>query len=231
MRRYHDLTRLDPGAHGPGVLTTNYGQARAALQEVAGRTKEPAPRTLLDRLTRNLDIALADMRIGLAPAGSAELDAARREYRALVHRDRFNGICLPNMLAWGRWNGPDGQSPYDDARIRQDVVDTYASPALGFGDPGFLVLERAGDPVPFDVEAQDVDFAGHTVHWTATAPDGVVLEPSSGTLKVRGTRGATARVAGRATADAAAGSHPVTLEFRLADGTRLVPSRVETDIR
>lgn len=65
----------------------------------------------------------------------------------------------------------------------------------------------------------------------ATAPDGVVLEPSSGTLKVRGTRGATARVAVRATADAAAGSHPVALEFRLADGTRLVPSRVETDIR
>ncbi|MEV0785729.1 DUF4838 domain-containing protein [Streptomyces sp. NPDC050423] len=230
-RRYYDLTGLDPDTHGPGVLTANYGQARAALQEAAGRTEEPAPRTLLDRLIRNVDIALADMRIGLAPAGSTELDAARREYRALVHRNRFNGICLPNMQAWWRWNGPDGQAPYDDARIRQDVVDTYASPAAGFGDPGFLVLERDGDPVALDVEAQDVDFAGHTVHWTATAPDGVVLEPSEGTLKVRGTRGAAARVAVRATADAAAGAHPVTLEFRLADGTRLVPSRVEADIR
>ncbi|WP_371631241.1 DUF4838 domain-containing protein [Streptomyces sp. NBC_00341] len=231
MGRYYQLTALDPDTHGPGVLTANYGQARAALQEAAGRTKDPAPRTLLDRLTRNLDIALADMRIGLAPAGSAELDAARREYRALVHRNRFNGVCLPNMQAWGRWNGPDGQSPYDDARIRQDVVDTYASAAAGFGDPGFLVLTRGGDPVPLDVEAQDVDFAGHTVQWTATAPDGVVLEPSSGTLRVRGTRGATARVAVSATADAAAGAHRVTLEFRLADGTRLVPSPVETEIR
>lgn len=231
MGRYYELTALDPDTHGPGVLTTNYGQARAALQEAAGRAEGPAPRTLLDRLTRNLDIALADMRIGLAPAGSAELDAARREYRALVHRNRFNGVCLPNMQARGRWNGPGSQSPYDDARIRQDVVDTYASPAAGFGDPGFLVLERGGAPVPLDVEAQDVDFAGHTVHWTATAPDGVVLAPSSGTLKVRGTRGAAARVAVRATSDAAAGAHPVTLEFRLADGTRLVPSRVETEIR
>lgn len=231
MKRYYDLTRLDPDTHGAAALTTNYGQARAALQEAAGRTKEAAPRTVLDRLTRNADIALADMRIGLAPAGSTELDAARREYRALVYRNRFTGICLPNMQAWWRWNGPDGQAPYDDAGIRQNVVDTYASPAAGFGDPGFLVLSRGGDSVALDVEAQDADFTGHTVHWTATAPDGIVLEPSNGTLTVRGTRGDADRVAVRATADAAAGSHPITLEFRLADGTRLVPARVEADIR
>lgn len=231
MRRYYDLTRLDPDTHGPAVLTTDYTQARAALQEAAGQATGAAPRTLLDRLTRNLDIALADMRIGLAPAGSAELDAARREYRALVHRNRFNGICLPNMQAWWRWNGPQGQSPYNDARIRQDVVDTYASPAAGFGDPGFLVLEAAGDPVALEVEAQDVDFTGHTVHWTATAPGGVVLEPASGTLKVHGTTGAAQRVDVRATADAAPGTGRITLDFRLADGTRLVPAEVAVDIR
>ncbi|MFF1925594.1 DUF4838 domain-containing protein [Streptomyces sp. NPDC058221] len=231
MGRYYDLTRLDPDTQGTAALTTAYGQARAALQEAAGQTKDAAPRTVLDRLTRNADIALADMRIGSAPADSAELDAAQREYRALVHRNRFNGICLPNMQAWWRWSGPDAQSPYNDARIRQDVVDTYASPAAGFGDPGFLVLSRGGDSAVLDVEAQDVDFTGHTVHWTASAADGVVLEPSSGTLKVRGTRGDAERVAVRATTDAAVGTHAITLEFRLTDGTRLVPSSVEADIR
>lgn len=43
--------------------------------------------------------------------------------------------------------------------------------------------------------------------------------------------GAAARVAVRATAESAAGTHPITLEFRPAGGTRLVPSRVEADIR
>ncbi|MEU8707986.1 DUF4838 domain-containing protein [Streptomyces sp. NPDC048565] len=231
MGRYYDLTRLDPDTQAPATLATAYGQARAALREAAGQTKDAAPRTVLDRLIRNADIALADMRIGSAPADSAELVAARREYRALVHRNRFNGISLPNMQAWWRWSGPDAQSPYDDARIRQDVVDTYGSPAAGFGDPGFLVLSRGGDSAALDVEAQDVDFTGHTVHWTASAPAGVVLEPSSGTLKVRGTRGDAERVAVRATTDAAVGTHPITLEFRLTDGTRLVPSAVEADIR
>ncbi|MFB8085171.1 DUF4838 domain-containing protein [Streptomyces sp. NPDC055992] len=231
MRRYYDLTRPDPDTHTPAALTTAYGQARAALGEAAGQVTDAAPRTVLDRLTRNADLALADMRIGLAPAGSAELDAARREYRALVHRNRFNGICLPNMQAWWRWNGPQSQAPYDDATIRQAVVDTYASPAAGFGDPGTVVLERGGDTVRLDVEAQDVDFTGHTVLWTATAPDGVRVEPSHGTLRVRGTRGDAQRVAVGATADAAPGAGLITLEFRLADGTPLVASQVVTDIR
>lgn len=231
MRRYYDLTRLDPDTHAAGALSSAYGQARAALREAAGQVTSAAPRTVLDRLVRNAELALADMRIGLAPADSAELDAARREYRALVHRNRFNGICLPNMQAWWRWNGPDGQVPYDDARIRQDVVDSYASPAAGFADPGILVLERGGDAVRLDVEAQDADFTGHTVHWTATAPDGVLVRPSHGTLKVRGTRGDAQRVAVSAAAGAAAGTHSVTLDFHLADGTRLVASQVIADIR
>lgn len=185
---------------------------------------------MLDRLTRNIDIALADMRIGLAPANSAELDAARREYRALVHRNRFNGVCLPNVQAWWRWNGPAGQTPYDDARVRQDVVDSYAAPAAGFGDPGSLALVRDGEAAALAVEAQDVDFTGHTVHWTATAPDGVVLEPASGTLKVHGTRGAAAGVTVRATARAATGAQRITLDFRLPDGTTLVPAHVEVAV-
>lgn len=48
---------------------------------------------------------------------------------------------------------------------------------------------------------------------------------------MRGTRDDTARVAVRATTDAPIGTHPITLEFRLTDGTRLVPSAVEADIR
>ncbi|MEU9205045.1 DUF4838 domain-containing protein [Streptomyces sp. NPDC048332] len=228
--RYYDLTRFDPDTHGPAVLATHYTQARAALREAAGQASGAAARTLLDRLTRNLDIALADMRIGLAPAGSAELDTARQEYRALVHRNRFNGVCLPNMQAWWRWNGPQGQAPYDDARIRQAVVDTYASPAAGFGNPGLLVLEPAGDSVALDVEVQDVDFTGHTVHWSATAPEGVLVEPAGGTLAVRGTWGGIQRVAVRATADAASGRQRITLDFRLADGTRLVPAEVTVGV-
>ncbi|MEL5959652.1 hypothetical protein AADR41_33685 [Streptomyces sp. CLV115] len=192
--------------------------------------KGAAARTVLDRLTRNIDIALADRRIGLAPANSSELDAARREYRALVHRNRFNGVCLPNVQAWWRWNGPAGQTPYDDATVRRDVADSYAAPAAGFGDPGFLALVRDGDAAELVVEAQDVDFTGHTVHWTATAPDGVVLEPASGTLKVHGTRGAAAAVTVRATAGAATGAQRITPDFGLPDGTVLVPARVEVAV-
>ncbi|MEE1770808.1 hypothetical protein PUR34_22365 [Streptomyces sp. JV185] len=96
----------------------------------------------------------------------------------------FNGVCLPDVQARWRWNGPAGRTPYDDARVRQDSVDRYAAPAAGLGDPGFLALVRDGEAAALAVEAQDVDFTGHTVHWTATAPDGVVLEPASGTLKV-----------------------------------------------
>ncbi|WP_405902200.1 hypothetical protein OG696_03835 [Streptomyces sp. NBC_00656] len=85
--------------------------------------------------------------------------------------------------------------------------------------------------MPLDVEAQDVDFTGHTVHWSATAPEGVLVEPAGGTLTVRGTRGGIQRVAVRAGAGAASGRQRITLDFRLADGTRLVPSEVAVDIR
>ncbi|MGW2108517.1 DUF4838 domain-containing protein [Streptomyces sp. NPDC001948] len=230
MRRYYDLTGLDPDTHAVTRLTDTYTRARDALGEATGLAKGAAARTVLDRLTRNIDIALADMRIGLAPANSAELAAARREYRALVHRNRFNGVCLPNVQAWWRWNGPAGQTPYDDATVRQDVADNYAAPAAGFGDPGFLALVRDGDAAALVVEAQDVDFTGHTVQWTATAPHGVVLEPASGTLKVHGTRGAAATVTVRATAGAATGAQRITLDFRLPDGTVLVPARVEVAV-
>ncbi|MEU9319321.1 hypothetical protein [Streptomyces sp. NPDC048295] len=70
----------------------------------------------------------------------------------------------------------------------------------------------------------------HTVHWTATAPDGVVLEPASGTLKVHGTRGAAAKVTVRATAGAATGAQRIMLDFRLPDGTALFPVRVEVAV-
>ncbi|MFW6720676.1 hypothetical protein ACHZ98_10950 [Streptomyces sp. MAR4 CNY-716] len=70
------------------------------------------------------------------------------------------------------------------------------------------------------VEAQDVDFTGHTVTWTAVAPEGVGVEPASGTLRVAGTRGGAQAVAVTATATAPAGEHRVALEFRLADGRR-----------
>ncbi|MEK8145470.1 hypothetical protein NKH18_41195 [Streptomyces sp. M10(2022)] len=122
--------------HPPGRRTQE--ELRAGPHRSPGSRRagwRVAPRTLVERLTRNLDIALADAEIGLAAEGSAELDAARRKYRALVHRNRFTGVCVPNMQAWWRWNGPDAQAPYADARIRRDVVDTYASPAAGFGDP------------------------------------------------------------------------------------------------
>ncbi|MEK8145471.1 hypothetical protein NKH18_41200 [Streptomyces sp. M10(2022)] len=46
-----------------------------------------------------------------------------------------------------------------------------------------------------------------------------------------GTRGDAQRVAVRAAADAASGEQRITLEFRLADGTPLVPAQVEVTVQ
>ncbi|MFD4259130.1 DUF4838 domain-containing protein [Streptomyces sp. NPDC058534] len=223
MRRYYDLTRFDPDTVGQAKLHDSYDQARAALREAAGRASGPAAATVIDRLVRNADVALADMRVGLQQAGSPEQRAARQEYRALMLRNRFNGVCLPNVQAQRRWNG--GSLPYGDARTRTEVADNYRSAAAGFGDPGTLELTAGGDPVKLTVEVQDVDFRGHTVLWTAAAPEGIRLEPSGGTLSVARTRGASADVAVTATS-ALPGEHWITLDFRLTDGTELTPAHV-----
>lgn len=227
VRRYYDLTRFDPDTVGAAKLHDSYGRARTALQEAAGQATGAAA-TVIDRLTRNADVALADTRIGLQPAGSPEQQAARRTYRALVFRNRFNGVCLPHMQAQSRWGG--GQLPYDHVDARKEVADNYRSAAAGFGDPGALKLVRGGDPVTLTVEAQDVNFRGHTVTWTASAPEGVRLEPSSGVLKVEKTEGASHRATVTATTAATTGEHRITLDFRLADGTALTPAYVQVTV-
>ncbi|CAL9359386.1 DUF4838 domain-containing protein [Streptomyces sp. enrichment culture] len=228
MSRYFDLTRFDPDTVGAARLHDSYGQAREALREAAGQASGASARTVIDRLTRNADVALADLNVGLQPTGSAGQRAARREYRALVLRNRFNGVCLPNIQVQQRWS--EGALPYGDARMRAEVADNYRAAAAGFGNPGTLELERGGGPATLTVEAQDVDFTGHTVTWTASAPEGVRLEPPNGTLTVQGTRGAAQDVAVTAAAAAAAGAHRITLAFRLADGTALTPASVQVTV-
>ncbi|MFJ5293297.1 hypothetical protein [Streptomyces sp. NPDC088348] len=198
------------------------------LRRAAGQTGSAAARTVLDRLGRGTDVARADQRIGLLLAGSAELNAAREAYRTLLLENRFNGVVLPNVQTWLRRYGTD--TPYDNAGVRQEVVDNYASPAAGYGTPGLLALERGGPAVTLTVVAQDVDFTGHTVRWTASGPDGLRLTPASGSLRVTGTRSASDRVSVGTTAAASAGSHRITLEFRLADGTRLTPAQVDLTV-
>ncbi|MFE5256863.1 DUF4838 domain-containing protein [Streptomyces coelicoflavus] len=227
MRRYYDLTRFDPDTVGQAKLKDSYEQARTALREAAGRASGAAAPTVIDRLVRNADVALADLRAGLQKEGSPEQRAARREYRALVLRNRFTGACLPNVQAQWHWNG--GSLPYGDARTRAEVADNYRGAAAGFGDPGTMELTAGGDPVTLTVEGQDVDFRGHTVLWTATTPEGIRLEPSGGTLRVSRTRGASQDVAVSA-ASGVTGEHDITLGFRLADGTRLTPARVRVTV-
>ncbi|WP_181790815.1 DUF4838 domain-containing protein, partial [Streptomyces phytophilus] len=173
LRDYYDQTRYDPDTRSAAQLHESYTRARAALTEAAGRAEGDGARVVLDRLTRNAGIALADTAVGLAPAGSPEQRAARAAYRRLVHRNRFNGVSLPNVQARGRW-GSEGS--YSDAEVRRMVADGYRAAATGFGDPGELLLVREGGPEALTVEAQDVDFTGHTVTWTATAPEGIRVE-------------------------------------------------------
>ncbi|MFJ3698130.1 DUF4838 domain-containing protein [Streptomyces sp. NPDC090052] len=228
LREYYDLTRTDPDTVGAAALLDRYDRAGAVLRRAAGEAASAAARTVISRLGLGIDVARADLRIGLVPDGSAELDAAREAYRTLLLRNRFNGVVLPNVQTWLRRYGTD--IPYDDAEVRQEVVDNYASPAAGFGVPGLLTLERGGAAVTLTVVAQDVDFTGHTVRWTASGPDGVRPVPASGSLRADGTRSASERVAVRATADAATGRQRITLEFRLADGTRLTPAHVDLTV-
>ena len=217
MRTYYDLTRFDPDTRPAAALHESYAGARAALTEAAGHAAGDGARLVVDRLARNADIALADMAVGKAPPDSPEQRAARLAYRRLVQRNRFNGVSLPNVQARGRW-GKEGS--YGDAEVRRNIADDYRAAAAGFADPGELTLVRGGDPASVTVEAQDVDFSGHTVTWAAVAPEGVRVEPAGGTLRVAGTRGGAQRVAVTATAATPAGEHRVTLEFRLADGRR-----------
>lgn len=230
MREYYDLTRTDPDTVGAAALLDRYSRANTVLRSAAGQAGTAAARTVIGRLGLGLDVARADLRIGLAPDGSAELTEARETYRTLLLQNRFNGVVLPNVQTWWRRYGTDTSMPYDDADVRREVVDNYASPAAGFGAPGLLSLERGGAAARLTVVAQDVDFTGHTVWWTASGPDGIRLTPQSGTLRVSGTRSASHRVTVSATAAAAAGSGRITLEFRLADGTRLTPAHVDLTV-
>lgn len=226
MRRYYELTRFDPDTKGASQLHDSYGQARSALVEAA-RGANGAGAAVLDRLVRNADVALADMRIALAPADSAEQRSARRAYRALALRNRFNGVVLPNMQTQARWGG---SGPYDHAVVRKEVADNYRSAAAGFGDPGELTLVRGSGSETLTVAVQDVDFTGHTVTWRATGPEGVRIEPSTGTLRVDRTHGAEQRVTVTATAAAAKGQHRIRLDFRLKDGAPQTPASVEVTV-
>ncbi|MCX4553360.1 MULTISPECIES: DUF4838 domain-containing protein [unclassified Streptomyces] len=230
MGEYYDLTRFDPDTHTVTKLHDNYSQASAALKTAAAQAGDDSARTVIDRLRRGIEVNLADMSIGLQPAGSPELAAARAAYRTQLMSNRFNGVALPNTQAWWRGHSEDDAVPYSDTTVRQEAVDNYSCPAAGFGDPGELTLARGGAGVALTVVAQDVDFTGHTVHWTASGPDGITLTPARGSLRVRGTRSASHRVDARADASAAAGDHRITLEFRLVDGTRLTPAYVDLTV-
>lgn len=232
LRRYFAATETDPDAH-PGVagaraLRATYRTARTALDDAARQAADPGARLVIDRLHRNIRVALADTEIGLQPdAGSPEAARARRTYRALLLRNRFTGACLPNMQAVARWSAPGEEPPYDGA-ARAAIAAAYRAPAAGFTDPYTLTVRR-GASATFTVEAQDVEFAGHTVTWTASAPEGVVLRPTEGTLRVARTRTDSAEVS--LTAESApAGRHAVTVAFRLADGTELPGERMELTV-
>ncbi|MFD4371139.1 hypothetical protein [Streptomyces sp. NPDC058486] len=93
-----------------------------------------------------------------------------------------------------------------------------------------MELVRGGDRAALIVEVRDVDFTRHTVIWRATAPEGVRLEPSSGTVTVVGAQGASHQVTVTATAAATAGGHRIVLDFRLTDGTALTSAYVHVTV-
>ena len=223
VRRYFAATETDPDSTGASALRTHYLRAEEALEEAGRNTRDEGARLVVDRLLRNVRTALADTEIDLAgeggDAGGPEVARARRAYRVRVLRNRFTGACLPNAQVTARWVAPGEEPPYDDAESRRATAEAYRAPAAGFTDPEELTVRR-GTSATVAVEAQDVDFTGHTVHWRAEAPDGVTLVPGEGALRVKGTRTAAQELT--LTADSAAtGEHTVALGLRLADGTEL----------
>ncbi|HEX3791244.1 MAG TPA: GH92 family glycosyl hydrolase [Pseudonocardiaceae bacterium] len=111
------------------------------------------------------------------------------------------GLSSTPDTGWGSAAG-DAPPSFQDG---QQTAFTYT-------DPARLVVPQSGTGTG-TVGAQDLTNAGNTVNWTAQAPAGLTITPSSGTIKVPNGQKATQAVTVAVGANTANGTYRVPITF------------------
>ena len=214
---YYRNTANDPDAYsgldGVSQGLTDYHRARQALEQGHSVAETDASRHVIERLTWNLDIAIADLELTRAELAEPEQEAECKQHlRELFERHRFDGAALWCNYAARRW------MPMSNA-FRRVVADAYRSPAYGFVDEAVTVV--AGATATAQVCAQDVDYSGHDVDWSIEEAGEVSVAPAQGSLSVQGSGVASQTVTLSVPEGTEPGTYPVDLTFATSDGVEL----------
>ncbi|GAA2243533.1 hypothetical protein GCM10010232_33180 [Streptomyces amakusaensis] len=220
---YFRATTADPDgladpSYAAAVLADYRGAATAldsALAALAGREE----RLIVALLRSHLELALADVTISVS-ATAASRATARAAYRALLEERRFRGLVLQDIRAVQRWGG---------SLAHRDGYPLYHLPAHASLVSDRVTLARGGSAT-VRLRAQDVDWRGHTVTWSASAPPGLALSAASGTLTASGASDGVRRLTLTAAGSLAPGTHTVVFAFT-GDGTvPLPPARLTVTV-
>ncbi|MFJ4771127.1 DUF4838 domain-containing protein [Streptomyces uncialis] len=217
---YFHRTTADPD----GLSSPSYAASVLADYRTAATALDSALRVLAGReehliaalLRSHLDLALADVAISTA-ATTAARATARAAYRTLLEERRFRGLVLQDIRAVQRWGG---------SLAHRDGNPLYQLPAHAAPVVDRLTVARGGS-VTVRLRAQDIDWRGHTVSWSAVVPQGLTLSSASGTLTPAGAADGSQRLTLTASASLAPGTHQVAFAFR-CDGTLPLPQAVLT---
>src|SRR5699024_12558222 len=122
------------GFDGVSQGLTDSHHARQALEQGHSVAETDASRHVIERLTWNLDIAIADLELTRAELAEPEQEAeCKQRLRELFERHRFDGAALWCNYAARRW------MPMSNA-FRRVVADAYRSRAYGFVDEAVAVV-------------------------------------------------------------------------------------------
>ena len=112
---------------------------------------------------------------------------------------------------------------------RNDAPPSYGqgqAPAIGYATPTGQTVVQPGQQLTARVGVQRDGPHGNVVRWTADAPAGITVTPSSGTLRPRADGRAEVPVSVRVAADAPSAYHVVPFSFRTASGRALPGSSI-----
>jgi predicted alpha-1,2-mannosidase len=103
---------------------------------------------------------------------------------------------------------------------------TGQDPALGLLNPSGNQVVTGGESLPVTVGAQGTGAKPTTVHWSVSAPAGVTVSPSSGTLDAPSIGQVTTTTKVTMPASVASGYYPMTVTYTGPNGQRLGPGNV-----
>ncbi|EDY47214.1 hypothetical protein SSCG_00242 [Streptomyces clavuligerus] len=220
---YYARTTADPdGFSDPGYAAaaeSAYREAAAALDRALAVLAGRPEHLLVARLRSHLELALADVAISTAATAGARA-TARATYRTLLEERRFQGLVLQDIRAVQRWGG---------TLAHRDGHPLYRLPAHASLVTDRLTVARGGSTT-VRLRAQDIDWRGHTVTWTAAFPPGLTPSATSGTLTPAGPADGTQRLTLTASPSLATGAHQAVFTFVCDGGLPLPPARLTVTV-